>query len=1197
MTTQRPDNTFWQAGRYDPMLHDPPPLVDARTREVFLGWAEAFSRGLTYFDTDGTIIPPTTDDAPWLAFWRTDVAVLLAEISLQSPVADYLAAAEDSTARQCHAARLVDQIIDWQIRAADLAMLAPPTSVEARLLGVLNNAIRNELHKSLPASLAPRVFHRTQQFVQAAFSADADETDESLHSLLSRVVDQIVQRAKELMTAALTEKTDHGPQVGLFLAFLEMFSHVQNDLNGLAERHLDFYYRDVLRMAPHPATPDHVNVAFQTAPHAKSLILPKGSALTPAGAGGGNTVVFETDEAVSVDPVTIVAQQALRVRSLRSRGARAWVTGVAAFPVVPSPDGLGGGSDDPGTAWPLFGPEGASPQSEAEIGFAIAASTLAAPSGSRQITVTLDLAGPDGWTLREAIAALRGNLQAMTRHPVTDPFLANQLAQALRITLTSDADILYTVQYVKIAFDPEKSSLTLRLTVPATDPPIAANPKDPLSPDTPVLTVTCMPNATAYAVTFFAGVRITATRIAVDVTGCTEAAISTTTGVVPLQKPFPPFGAAPEAHAALYVRHPALQHPALRSVGVTLDWQGLPETPEAFAANYAGYPEGFAAANYRVALSLRSQSDWLPLAPVGETLPLFDGTGPRQTLRHRSRFAAPTPGDFIGGTGPNGTPNLRLSLLSPAKGFGQKVYPEVLAGFAIAQTAAASALRARVGFPADPGPPPKPPLDPQVTRLALDYSTVQSAQTAEPSDDICLFSLTPMGARVDNPDGRLIDDTYVFDGAYLIGMSGVQPPQPISLYLDLDTTPAQVWSMQDRNRQVTLRWRYFDGTNWCAFADADILEDDTMGLRRAGIIKLALPAAAAPGARYPGGLHWIAVTAEGDLTGFARLRGIYPNAVRATGRIAGGHRRLAANSLSRLQTPQASIKAVLQPQPSFGGRAAEDTIAFRQRVSERLSHKDRAVAPRDYAHLILQAFPQIAQVSVVAQDNQRLDIVVVPHRTPRGDWHPRVPRWLRMKINAYLAHHIGIEAKRIMVRNASFEAIRVTATVTAARTAPPGLLGQVSAAINRFIAPWHTKPDAPLPIGTARLDTASLAAMLEDLDGVAAVAGLTAVQMFQSGSGAYRVKDTAFRNSAPARCILMAGGPCSVFVPAPDHRLEFQTPGSTAAARPFRIGDMAIGQDLILSDPADTFIAPEDLLQAATHPDASYGQPQKDQPV
>ena len=68
---------------------------------------------------------------------------------------------------------------------------------------------------------------------------------------------------------------------------------------------------------------------------------------------------------------------------------------------------------------------------------------------------------------------------------------------------------------------------------------------------------------------------------------------------------------------------------------------------------------------------------------------------------------------------------------------------------------------------------------------------------------------------------------------------------------------------------------------------------------------------------------------------------------------------LPAGTISKLDQPDAAVKKIIQPFSTFGGRAAERSETFYTRVSERLRHKDRAIAMWDYERLVLEAFPQI----------------------------------------------------------------------------------------------------------------------------------------------------------------------------------------------------------------------------------------------
>ncbi len=100
--------------------------------------------------------------------------------------------------------------------------------------------------------------------------------------------------------------------------------------------------------------------------------------------------------------------------------------------------------------------------------------------------------------------------------------------------------------------------------------------------------------------------------------------------------------------------------------------------------------------------------------------------------------------------------------------------------------------------------------------------------------------------------------------------------------------------------------------------------------------------------------------------GVAWIKGLHAQAVAAALDVStagdGTHlsEGLPPGSITQLEPSPPEVRELAQPYPSFGGREPESPSVFRTRVSERLSHKNRAVTPWDIEHLILDAFPEVA---------------------------------------------------------------------------------------------------------------------------------------------------------------------------------------------------------------------------------------------
>ncbi|NPU68832.1 hypothetical protein HL667_27785 [Bradyrhizobium sp. 83012] len=91
------------------------------------------------------------------------------------------------------------------------------------------------------------------------------------------------------------------PHLVLLLALFKLLDTARNALNGIVPRHLDYYYRDVLRLAPKLPVPDRAFVLFDLANGAHAVQIPAGTRL-PAGRDSAKRErFFRTDADVVVN--------------------------------------------------------------------------------------------------------------------------------------------------------------------------------------------------------------------------------------------------------------------------------------------------------------------------------------------------------------------------------------------------------------------------------------------------------------------------------------------------------------------------------------------------------------------------------------------------------------------------------------------------------------------------------------------------------------------------------------------------------------------------------------------------------------------------------------------------------------------------------------------------------------------------------
>ena len=95
-----------------------------------------------------------------------------------------------------------------------------------------------------------------------SFNAVAIERLSNLFSIFYKAVHQIVGDTEG---ASILQKTQmHEPHLGLLYAFLRLFGYAQNDINQMPQRHLDFYFRQVLGLKPRPFVADEAHLVFES---------------------------------------------------------------------------------------------------------------------------------------------------------------------------------------------------------------------------------------------------------------------------------------------------------------------------------------------------------------------------------------------------------------------------------------------------------------------------------------------------------------------------------------------------------------------------------------------------------------------------------------------------------------------------------------------------------------------------------------------------------------------------------------------------------------------------------------------------------------------------------------------------------------------------------------------------------------------
>lgn len=162
---------------------------------------------------------------------------------------------------------------------------------------------------------AIRVLEEYQEEPDLAVRADPESLENlrQTYFKLAKSLDHLADLAGSVREAALASQV-HEPAASLLIAFCRLSERVQSRANGFADRLIDFYYRDVLRMQAKPPQADFAHILLQRDPTFPApVVVPAGTAFVVP-RSGSTPVTFRADADLTVTDARVEQLLTLRLQ-------------------------------------------------------------------------------------------------------------------------------------------------------------------------------------------------------------------------------------------------------------------------------------------------------------------------------------------------------------------------------------------------------------------------------------------------------------------------------------------------------------------------------------------------------------------------------------------------------------------------------------------------------------------------------------------------------------------------------------------------------------------------------------------------------------------------------------------------------------------------------------------------------------------
>lgn len=931
------------------------------------------------------------------------------------------------------------------------------------------------------------------------------------HNLFSSIFDQylqvyskIVQLAEKTLLQTLESWDAHPAHYTLFLSFLKLFKFAQAGANSITKRHLDFYYKEVLRLKLKEAQPNHAHVLIELAKQKDDHALKSETEFKAGKDGKGNDVFYALDKETTfnkakaavlktvyqgnkqgkddeLDPTTNIISVNNKARLLAS-------------PVTNSDDGIGGKLKSPNKEWHPYGNKKYKDGSlidvampNAQIGFAVASHYLYLSEGERKIYLRLATTDNSTFSTASIECFITTEKEWYKIEPVT---------QSVVTLADADGNSSYTgIEFILHGDEPPVTNY------------VAAVHGGTYNVAVPIIKIYLKneEDSTQYQYDILKNIQVTKIAIKVQVgsmsahsqTGLKQLLLSSDFGPIDASKPFQPFGAIPAVGNRFVLGSKELFTKKQTSVYLNFEWKGADSFTYGNLA-YGTTPDGNSFPN--IAVKNLSGGIWETLSAHEE---IFINSGSNTSSKHLTPRTAPLvlPDSMIVDYAePYGVYDINskkgYAAIQLTEDFGHKNYQDALIVYLI--------NKANKVADAD-NPKPVEPYTPIVQSLYLSYtsSTIEYINVNDVGKfderGVHFFHIYPFGegeqhAWLAGTATLHLLPQFIpaaINGSFAefyIGFEKLQGLQSVNVLFQVmeGSSDPLVNKPEDH-----IKWSFLSNNKWVNFTKQEI-SDGTADLVQSGIISFIIPEAATTNNTIlPAGYLWLRGAVAEAAEAVCKLLTVDAQAATVTFNPTNNAENfldtaLPANTISKLKLPDSSVKKTVQPYSSFGGRAKETSEEFYVRISERLRHKARAITIWDYEHLVLEAFPSIHKVKClnhtkfdVNEDTNQMEyievapgyvtLITIPSLVNRNDTNPLRPytnQNLLTEIEKFLKKKISCHVK-LRVKNPRFEEIAVSFKLKLAEgyddfTFYSNLLKEE---ITQFLTPWAYNSDIDIQFG------------------------------------------------------------------------------------------------------------------------------------
>jgi hypothetical protein len=1204
-------------------------LVDNRTESDFILLLKKFALAYNYYDRSNKPI------GNFATLLESDESFLIAEIS-KFPIAQEDQKRLNLIARFDHSAttnlkekvfleyllltiRMFAQINTWYNASKKNNLSTKSSKIEL----TLEEAIQNKLANPYNQFKGYIEFFRDNNILSksdALFTKDYDDIvwkknkdfhfeaifdypnrEELINNSLKKIIlisttvfetiYQLTTISQKILHASLYDNNNHKAHIGLLFAFLKLYDSLQSDINNFSTKHLDFYYKTILKQKELVKRPIKTFITLDIEENSNEFVLSNNHLLIAGQYEDGAVVKMKMEDDLRLNNVKIAELLTVfvsrnqvfdfnskfqLVSSIYYKSIANSISDVSAFNANQTTFSTLGRDQNFLTATEMT-------MQYAEIGFMISSPIFRLEKSERKIKVDFNFSIASINYLADLILDIANNTELNE-----DEVFYRVFSEAFIISYTSEEGWHPVKDYEILSpEDWTTGTITLVINLTKRDPALYGYQKElhefNLKTTHPLIQINLNQKNYYNSYSFLSTLELLKINIEVEVEKLRKLKIYREGQLVDSNTDFYLFGPLAKHGASLYIGCEELFNKKITSFGIDWDYTNIPPNCKDIQPYYAAYKPEFNNSSFKIRLSVLSDFKYQSSNEKEFEFNVFETDDDNELCSSRkiefrkldtlqikpnflinSNYLSDFSNDIETGL-------LRLELSEPFEGFGFDLYPKLQSNLIASQFDPKKKVNQKDLTVLNE------PFSPQVNNIQLSYKAKtilafndENSFENDVEEDNVFYQISPFGVEKTFSKDGISDNTiyHNFDneGELVIGLESNKLFTGLNVLFEIIKSENTNYEF---SRQID--WYYSSVEGWKKLESDHILYDQTFNLMKTGIISFRFPEDFSRSQKL---LHnnrfYLKAYSKNKADQFSLIKSIVTNANTVVEIIDSNNQnrleQIKANTIEGFEKKINAIISVNQPFDSGPFKTKEEPIQFYQRVSELLRHKNRPVTKWDIERFILSRFDWLSHVICFhdpsADTKSNINVLCMKRiETFQNIEEVKLSMAEMNQINETVSQFMAPFAK-ISIVNPIFEDLWIKCKLRF-KNIPIGKgIEQLNNDLLNFICAWkttaHTNPHH-IPNRIKKYDVIKF---IRTREYIAFVTGISIVHFRQLADGSINSFDSALQTETSE--FIESGTPWSIIVPRNNHKIKILTKDEYFPPEPTNFSDMGINSSFLI---------------------------------